>query len=162
MKKFLILLTGIVFLTTALVAGGCSSTDDPGLLEDLDKVEIYCEIVETGGAMHFIIYDSNDTIDVVINPANSKVDADLETIVEGKTKVTWIWTDHSEIDKFVKIGPIHPNGKIIPGNAKRVPFTNKLRLKIPKDATTGSEEYDIQFVDTDGDTVTIDPYLKIR
>ena len=154
MKKILTLLTGILFLITILAAGSCTPPEgDDDQSANLRKVDISCKAVVIDGEWHLEMYDSN-------NPSNVVVD-NLITDVKPKTTVTWMWTSDSEIKKFVRIHPTHSNGNIIPGPAKKVAFTNKLRLKIPNDATVGEEKYDIQFLDPDGDTVTIDPHLKI-
>ena len=152
MKKIFALLTGIVFTSTILVAGGCkpaSNNDDP---KDSKKVEISCKAVEKNGEIQFEMYDSNEP---------TKVVSDLTSDVAPGTKVIWMWVKDSEIQEFVKIGPKKP-GKIITGNAKKISFTKKFMLKIPKKATKGTEKYDIVFLDGDGNTYPIDPYLRIR
>ena len=111
------------------------------------------------------MYDSNDDTKVTALPSEddkTKLVASHYTEVEPRTKVKWIWTPDSEIKNFVKIGPITP-GAVIPGDAKRVLFTKKRRLKIPSNAPSNTEqEYLIEFLDEQGKTITIDPYLKIR
>jgi hypothetical protein len=154
MKKTLTFLTGIAFFIAILTAASCSPPEgEDDLQVNLRKVNIYCKAVVIDKEMHLRMYDSNKPDSAVID--------NLITNVQARTKVTWQWTSDSEIQKFVKIRPTHPNGNIIPGNAHGVAFTNKERLKIPKDATDGQEKYDIIFLDLDGDTVIIDPHLKI-
>ncbi len=160
MKRILILLTGIMLLIAVLAAGSCAA---PGAVppEDKKNVEIFCKAFEINGVLHFEMYDSKDTTKVVVNLTKDKVVARHTTDIQPKTKVTWIWVKDSEIQEFVKIGP-KKYGKIIIKNAERVPDTKKLRLKIPKNAPWDSKEkYDIVFVDLVGDTVIIDPYLRI-
>lgn len=153
MKKNLTFLTGIAFLIAILVAGACTppeGDDDP--LQNMKKVQISCKAVLIDGKLHFEMFDSNDP---------SIVNGSLVTTVAPKTKVTWVWTTDSKIQEFVKIRPEHPGNKIMPGDAKKVLFTNKLRHKVPGDATTGEAKYDILFLNMEGDTVVIDPHLKI-
>jgi len=152
MKKNSILLTGILFVTAVLATGSCSTGEEPQ--DTKRRVEINCKAVIVEGAIQFEMYDSND-------PTN--VGPNIITDVKPKTIVTWLWTADSEIQKFVKINP-QGNGPIMPGKARRVPFTNKLRLRVPHNAPIPSaqEKYDIEFVDEDGHTYPpIDPYLRI-
>ena len=165
MKKILTFLTGIVFVITILVAGSCSQKPGVSPGEDKGKVEIHCKAVEINGEMQFEMWDSNDNTKVVAKLCtddNTKLVADDSTDVEPGTKVVWMWVQESEIQKFEKIGPQAP-GQIITGNAKKILFTQRFSLKIPKKAPKPSEKeaYDIKFVDKDGKTWTIDPYLKI-
>ena len=151
MKKISTHLTGTVLLVAVLIAGGCKKATGQN---NLKKVDIYCKAVIVDGTIQFSMYASND-------PTN--VGSDIVTNVEPGTRVTWLWTEDSEIQKFVKIVPQN-TGRIMPGPAKRVPLTQKLRLKVPNNAPVPSpqEKYDIEFVDEDGHTwPPIDPYLKI-
>lgn len=164
MKKILSHLTGILSLTTILIAGACNPDSNPVEPEDMSKVEIKCKAVVDNGVLKFEMHNADDDKKVVATPSKddpAKLVADLVTDVEPRTRVTWIWADDSDIDKFVKIGPRTP-GPIIPGNAKKVLFSKNFRLRIPREATAGEESYYIEFKDLDGNTVTIDPYLKIR
>ena len=162
MKKILTHLTGFVLLITILVAGGCSSTSNNENPKDMGKVKIYCKAFEKNGAMHFEMYDSNDAKKVVANLTKDKLVANHTTDIMPGTKVIWMWVPDSEIQKFVKIGPQTP-GEIITRKARKILFTKKLKLKIPRKAPPDkTEKYDIIFVGLDGDTVTIDPYLRIR
>ncbi len=128
----------------------------------MEKVEIYCKAFEKNGVMHFEMYDSNDTKKVVANLTKDKLVANHTTDVMPKTQVTWEWTSDSKIEEFVRIGPKKP-GKIIDKDAEKISGSKKFKLKIPRKAPPDTtEKYDIIFVGLDGDTVTIDPYLRTR
>ena len=149
MKKNLTFLTGIVLLITFLVSGACNSAKE----NDFKRVIIYLQAHETNGGKHLKMYDSNDKTIVVVDT--------LHTEVRPGTKVIWKLVKDSGIEKVEKIGPKNP-GEIIIKDATRILFTKKFKLKIPKKATSGEEKYDIKFKDMDGNTVPIDPYLRIR
>ena len=155
MKKTLAFLTGILFLITILVTGFKPANDnyDTIVSQNEKKVEIYCKAYVKDGVLHFEMYDSN-------NP--TIVGDNITTDVEPGTKVTWTWLPDSEVQEFVKIGP-KKAGPIMTGNAKKVPGTKKLQLKVPKKAKIPSpkEKYDIVFKDKDGNIHPIDPYLRI-
>jgi len=149
MKKILILLTGIVFIITILVAGACS----PAKNNDFKRVIIYLQAHETNGEKHLKMYDSNGTTIVVVDT--------LHTEVRPGTKVIWKLVKDSGIKKAEKIGPKN-QGKIIINDATRILFTKRFKLKIPKNAPWNTEEkYDIDFLDKDSKPHSIDPYLKI-
>ncbi len=162
MKKTLTPLAGIVFLISILIAGGCKASG-AGASEDMDKIEINCKAVDVKGEMHFIIYDLNDTVEVIVNHTKDNVVANLTTYVKPKTKVIWTWVPDSEIDEFLKIKP-KKYGDIIDKDPEKISGTQKFKLTIPKNAPVPSpeEKYEILFLNLDGDTITIDPYLRIR
>ena len=149
MKKILAHLTGIVFLITILVAGGCSRSKD----NDFRRVIIYLQAHETKEGKHLKMYDSNDTTIVVVDT--------LHTEVRPGTKVIWKLVKDRGIEKAEKIGPKNP-GKIIIEDATRILFTKKFKLKIPRNAPCNTEEkYDIDFLDKDSIHRSIDPYVRI-
>jgi hypothetical protein len=149
MKKNLTLLTGIVFLITILLAGACS----PAKGKEPKKVKIYVQAYEKDGKMHLKMYDSNDPSIVVIDT--------LHTKVWPGTKVIWKLVKDSGIKKLEKIGPKAP-GRVINKDAKKIPGTKKFQFKIPDNAPDNTEDkYDIKFTDKNGDSYTIDPYLRI-
>ena len=161
MKKILTLLTGIVLLITVLAVGGCKSAttnDDSNRSndsKDLKKVTIYLMIAfEENGKKHLKMFDSNDPNIVV-------VDTLLVTDVKPGTKVIWTFLEGSGIEKLKKIGPEKTDAIII-RDAKKILFKKDFQLKIPNSAKPGQEKYDIVFEDEDGNTVPIDPYLRIR
>jgi len=155
MKKTLTFLTGILFLLAIPATGfkPANDNDDNNVAQNEKKVEIYCKAHVKDGVLHFEMYDSN-------NPAI--VSDNITTDVEPGTKVTWIWLPDSEVQEFVRISP-KKAGHIMPGNAKKVPGTKKLQLKVPKKAPVPSpkEKYDIVIKDKGGNIHPIDPYLRI-
>ena len=154
MKKILILLTGIVFVITILAAGGCSPASNHDPSKGLEEVTIYLKVDEKDGEMRLKMYDSNKPDSIVVD--------DLYTDVKDSTKVIWALADQSGIRRIKKIGPKKPGGQIIIEDASGIFLTKKKKLKIPDNQTPGNEEaYYIKFKDTDGNTWTIDPYLRI-
>ena len=150
MKKTLKLLTGIAFLIAILAAASCSK---PG------AVKIQCNAVEVGGELVFTIYDADSTVVATPTMDPAKFVADLITDVEPGTVVFWEWDEDSEVDIFVNVAPPAP-GKIFPGPANPSHDGKKFKLVIPGNAPEGTEAYYIEFV-WKGDTVTIDPHLRV-
>ena len=160
MKKNLTFLTGIVFLITILVAGGCESeTEDDPKVPLRGEVTIYLmKAFEDDSGKHLKMYDSNYPDSIVVDT--------LETLVEPGTKVFWVVLNDSGIKKLKKISPKDGPGKIITGDATGflyTLFTKKKKLNIPDNAPKPCERegYDIMFKYKDGKTWKIDPYLKI-
>lgn len=152
MKKIHTKLAGLMLLSVALLTSACSSADDTGKpFQELTNVVIHCKAIEMNGDLNFEIYDAKQK---GIPPE------DFVTIVAPGTRVTWKWDKDSDIRKFEKIWPEKP-GKIMPGDAKRVPFTRHLRIEVPGDATEGEQKYLIKFPGLDGNPKTVDPYLKL-
>jgi len=154
MKKNLLLLTGIVFLTTILIAGSCKPVVQPPE-EGPKKVKIHLKVVKEDGDKHLKMYDSN-------KPGTKAVDA-LETLVMPGDTVVWEPTILlSRIKNIEKIGT-ETKGNIITMDAEPVPGTRNFRLIIPENAPIPSEreKYEIKFKDRKGRTWTIDPYLRI-
>ncbi len=149
MKKNLLLLTGIVFLSTLLVAGGCSNGDEP----KESTVTIYLQAHEIDGEMHLKMWDSNDITIVVIDT--------LHTVIQPGTEVIWMLANESGIKKIQKISPKNGPGNIIHGDARGSLFKKEKKLKIRDKAQEGEESYLIKFKDMDGRPHTIDPYLRI-
>jgi hypothetical protein len=154
MKKMLRQLTGIVFMFTILIAAGCGPSKDPGTLEDLEEVIIYVKAYEKEGVKQLEIFDSNNSAVVVDNHT---------VIVKEGTKVFWVLADDSGLKKIKKVGP-KGEGRIMPGNARGIwLFTKYKKHKVPDGQTSGDQQaYYITVKDLDGDTWTIDPYLRIR
>ena len=80
MKKYLVLLTGIVFLFTILIAGGCKQAV-PHPVKGPKTVTITLKAVKIDGKKHLEMYDSN-------NPDLIVVDG-LETTVNPGDTVVW-------------------------------------------------------------------------
>ena len=148
MKKILTLQTGIVFLITILIAGGCSNGNK---LDNTTKVEIYVKAKEQDGRMHLEMYNAK-------HPDKKVVDSLYTDVLPGYT-VIWKKVDQSGIKKVNHIRPIKENGKIFSEDAREV--KDLYQLIIPPDATPGIEKYEIVFTDKDGITWCIDPYLRI-
>lgn len=164
MKKILTLLTGIVFIITILVAGGCgnadrqnkaaSTGDDPGVTEtDTTRVEIYLKAILLDGSMHLEMYDSK-------KPKCEVVD-NLVTVVYPGYTVSWKKATDSEIDEVLYIRPVKENGGIFPEDAME--DKGLFKLIIPPNAPYDSiEKYEIVFkAKKDTTTWIIDPYLRI-
>jgi hypothetical protein len=151
MKRILKLLTGIAILIAILVAASCSRPEA--------TVNIYCKAVEVGGELEFTIYDADSTVVATPSKDPAKFVADLITDVEPGTVVFWEWDEDSEVQIFVNVAPPAP-GKIFPGPANPSHDSKKFKLVIPGNAPEGTEAYYIEFV-WQGDTVTIDPHLRV-
>jgi len=160
MKKNLTFLTGIVFLITILVAGGCESeTEDDPKVPLRGEVTIYLmKAFEDDSGKHLKMYDSNYPDSIVVDT--------LETLVEPGTKVFWVVLNDSGIKKLKKISPKDGNGNIMHRDASGffyTLFTGKKKHIVPNNAPKPSdkEEYLIKFKYKDNKTKTVDPYLKI-
>ncbi len=163
MKRNLILLTGIVFLSTVLAAVGCSQEGYDGkqivaegvvIIEDSTRVKIYVRDTLIDGKKHLKMYDSND-------PDNVVVDSLYTWVVPGM-KVIWKFKRPHGIKNFKKIGSSKGDQNIFKEDARKRFLIKSFKLEIPDDAKWDTkEEYDIKFVDKDGNTWPIDPYLRI-
>lgn len=151
MKKNLKLLTGIVFLITILIAGGCSTA----VKKDSKKVKIYLKAIEKDGQKHLEMYDSNDPDHVVVDA--------LETIVKPGITVVWKLEKPSGIKKIDEIVSSQGVRNIFEEDAKKRFLSKGFILKIPDGVQAGEEEkYNIVFVDKEDENPwTVDPYLKI-
>ena len=167
MKKTLTHLTGIVFLIAILAAAGCSSEETtPSEPQDKDAeislVFIYCKAVEKEGELHFTMWDlSKDTI---VSTHSSKDPVELinklVTKVEPGDLVFWQWSRKSEVTEFVKVAPKTP-GNIMPGDAKPADEFKKAYLRVPNGVQRNQQEsYYIEFI-WKGDTVKVDPHLRV-
>ena len=165
MKKNLTHLTGIVFLITILVAGGCSNPADDngkeetpqevaGLDEIPKKVTIYLKAIKIKGEKHLEMYDSNNPDIVVVDS--------LVTLVNPGDTVVWEIISYWRMKKITKIGR-PTKGEIIDKDAEPIPDSKNFSLIIPEDAPVPSEKekYDIEFKGWFGKIWPIDPYLKI-
>lgn len=160
MKKILSLLTGIGFLFIVLFATGCSTKTVATSPEDA-PINIFCKAIETDdGSLQITMWDDNDALIATVSSDDplKYVDTLVTEVGAGKI-VFWNWGGNSQVHEFVNIAPPTP-GKIIPEAAKPDDSRKRFILRIPKNAPIGEESYFIQFV-WKGDTVTIDPHLKI-
>jgi hypothetical protein len=164
MKKNLKLLTGIAFLITILVAGGCGNSSKkkvppkeeatPKIVaDDSTKVDIYLKAVVIDGSMHLEMYEEKKSECPVIDG--------LLTVVYGGYTVTWRKADNS-IDEIVAIRPIDDVEGIF-GSLREREAESLWTLEIPEDPDPDTIKYEIDFIvkDHKDTTYTIDPYLKI-
>ncbi|MCK5101538.1 MAG: hypothetical protein KAR17_01945 [Cyclobacteriaceae bacterium] len=170
MKKNLVLLTGIVFVITILLAGGCGSGNKQELVADVEnestteeskediltdstKVKIYLKDSLIDGRMHLEMYEERDSCRRVIN--------DLVTYVYPGYTVKWRKASKSNINKveFINIKEVY--GTEFSDSVRLVGDSHQ--LEIPCDAKTGIIIYEIHFTVKDHkDTIyIIDPYLRI-
>ena len=180
MKRNLIVLTGIVFVISILIAVGCQqpkqtdSTEgeteltfgyiNPSLLASDSTVEISLKDTLIDGRYHIFMYDSNDsTIQVVDN---------LYTDVEPGWTVYWINAPGSNIKEILNIRPVLENGVLFTEEAEEIElFDKKLyKYKVPDEITPPvTEKYEIVFTvkiqegeEEKESTWCIDPYLRIE
>ena len=160
MKKNLVLLTGIVFLITILLAGGCSKgkpieMEGVVIIKDSTKVIIHLKDTLIDGERHLVMYDSNDPDNVVVDS--------LYTWVARGMKVIWKFDRHSGIKKIREIGSSKEARNIFKEDARKRFLCKSFMLKIPADAPWDeTEEYDIEYKVKDGNIYKIDPYLRVR
>ena len=153
MKKILTLQTGIVFLITILIAGGCSNGNK---LDNTTKVEIYVKAKEQDGRMHLEMYNEK-------HPDKKEIDT-LTTDVRPGYTVIWKHAHKSKIKKVNHIRPLNlikENGKIFSKEAEEVESKSLYTYEIPSTAKPGKEKYEIIFKDKNDDFWCIDPYLRI-
>jgi hypothetical protein len=157
MKKILTLLTGMLSLIAILVAGGCSTPDDPdNSTRYPDKVTIYLKTDGKGMDMKLLMSDSRD---------GAGIDADQHVADVGPdTKVVWMRAANSGIKKFTRIGPTE-DGEIFPEDASTIVFQKRYRHRVPDKeiAPNAQQKYDVQYVPKGTDErKSADPYLRIR
>lgn len=151
MKKILTLSTGIVFLVTILIPGGCKS--DKNDKEVSNKVVIYLRSAENTGGKHLYLYDSN---------GQAAFDS-LTTVVERGDDIFWELERNSGIRKVTEIYPSEKRGTVFTENPKKIFLSKTFKYTIPNDAQRGTEEkYTIDFVLKDGTKDTLDPYIRIK
>jgi len=150
MKKIFTLSTGIVFLITILIAGGCKSAKDN---KASDKVIIYLRSIEVKGKKHLLMFDTNDSIAI----------DNLITTVQPGTTVIWNLGRASRIKKIVKIYFSTAKSNIFIEDPEKRFFGKGYKLKIPDEAVRGTDEkYTIEYSLKDKSKVPpIDPFLRI-
>ncbi len=162
MKRNLIVLTGIVFVLSILVAVGCKQTKQTDTREafegftidltDTTKVWIYLQDTTIGGSVHLLMYDSRKPGDVVVD--------DLVTEVYGGYTVFWDRVLGSNIHKIEDIRPVEDSTQIFIEDVTL--DRNVFKLHIPTDVPDSIEEkYEIEITLKDSGTWVIDPYLRI-
>ena len=173
MKKNVILLKGIVFLITFLIATGCNSgkkqndstpeATDPA--QEATKVDIYLKDSLINGTMHLFMYDSKKLKECGV------IDDHL-IVVKGGYTVKWKNAQESNIDEIMHIRAVGADTTFF-GAVPEIDITEvdtieafrkgiyKLVLpdSIPLDTLV---KYEIIFtVEEEDTTYIIDPYLKI-
>lgn len=166
MKKILTHLTGIVFVITILVAGGCkqgtkdnaeatAGNEPKALAADSKDVDIFLkDTLWIDGRVHLEMYDSRDT-------HKKKVDS-LETVVYRGSTVTWKKATNSNIQEVHDIRLIEADS-IFSLSKDSIGLMSLFKLEILKDAKLDTIKYEIVFTVGDGGgTWCIDPYLRIE
>ena len=184
MKKNLIFLTGIVFVLTILLAGGCgdrskqnsSTTEENGPTEvkkDLisdedDSTRGHISLKDTlysDGTMHLFMYDKQSECGVI---------DDHLIVVKRNHTVKWKNAKDSKITKILHIRPVGDTSfwGAVPvidsteGDSEEFFSINRgvFKLVIPNSATLDTlVKYEIHFTvkDHKDTTYILDPYLKI-
>jgi len=170
MKKNLLFLTGIVFLITILVAGGCKTSPEPralvgGYSDDPTAKHIRLKDSLIDDTMHLFMYDKKSECGVI---------DDHLIVVKRNHTVKWKNAKDSKIEAILYIRPV--GDSTFWGAAPVIDRTEAdsteffsinrgvLKLVIPDSATLDTlVKYEIGFtVQGYKDTVfCIDPYLKI-
>jgi len=152
MKKIITLSTGIVFLATILITGGCTRANGQSRAFVQEKATIYLRSIEINGEKHLAMFDTNGNL----------VTDSLRTDVKAGGNVFWELDRASGIKKIERI--YSPKGKIIfKEDAKKQVIGKGFKLKVPDGLARGTEEeYTIEYIDQDNSKVKIDPYIRIE
>ena len=165
MKKILTHLTGIVFVFSILVAGGCgngkkqnSSENEENVpkmvADDSTTVSIFLKEEEIDGSMHLLMFDSK-------KPECEVIDNLITDVNPGDT-VYWKKAQKSKIKDVKYIRPVKEDGKIFTEEATYDRDHIYHEYIIPGTAGPGTEKYEIGFTVQGYDTIfSIDPYLRI-
>lgn len=154
MKKILTHLTAIVLFIAGLITGSCQQAVQLPP-RGPEKVKIYLRAIKKDGKKHLKMHNHYDK-------ENKKIDT-LETLVNPGDTVVWELRNISRIENIIKISPSEP-GVIMSEDATPIQGTKSFMFIVPENiqSKTEREKYDIKFLHKQGDTITIDPYLKIR
>ena len=170
MKKILTHLTGIVFVITILVAGGCkqvtkdnaettAGNERTALEADSKDVDIFLKEILIDGRMHLEMYDSRDTLKI-------RVDS-LYTLVYPGSTVNWKKAAKSNVKAVHNIRPTEDDGNMFSNGVTMDMVKGLYTLVIPDSVGVDTVKYEIVFtVKMDGEdeketTWCIDPYLRI-
>jgi hypothetical protein len=162
MKKIFTLSTGIVFLITILIAGGCDPSkghkatntqeNNKNVANDGTKrVIIYIRSIRQDGVIHLTMFDSNGKI---------AIDSLITDVQPGGT-VIWKLERASGIKNIDKIYATTGEHNIFKKDPAKRFLSKGYKLKVPDDAKEGEEEYAIDYILENNTKVTIDPYLRI-
>ena len=163
MKKILTHLTGIVFVITILIAGGCRTGDKQNdsteeeivpqmAVLDSTKVDVFLKATLLDGEVHLLMSDSK-------KPGCEVIDGLVTVVYPGYT-VTWKKAKDSNINEIIDIQLVEADSrfKIIP---EYEGVMRSFKLIIPP-SEPDTIKYKIEFTVTwDTDTFCIDPYLRI-
>jgi hypothetical protein len=154
MKKIFTLSTGIVFLISILIAGGCNPTKYPRP----KRVIIYLKAIGEKGKKQLDMSDSN---------GQHAIDS-LTTDVQPGTIVIWKREWAGKITKIDSIYPTIPpsglsQGVIFTSNPRKRSIGQGYKYIVPDDAKAGRapEKYKIEFTHKDSTKTLIDPFLRI-
>ena len=171
MKKNLVLLTGIVFVLTILLAGGCKfgekkegtepaenssePVEDVSATEAKDSTEVSVYLRDTtqvDGTVHLQMYNEKHP--------DKKVIDDLETVVYPGYTVIFSKAQGSKIDEVTNVRTVEEDVDIF--SEDEIRDQEYYRIEINHNADTGRFKYEISFI-VKGlkDTIIIDPFLKI-
>lgn len=171
MKNFLAHLTGIVFVITILIAGGCNQgikdnaegtteAKEAVLTPTSKDVDIYLKDTLIEGRFHLEMYDTRDT-------TKKKVDS-LYTVVYPGSTVTWRKAKNSNVKKVHDIHSPDVDGEFFSFGDTISLMRSLYTLDIPGDAEFDTIKYEIVFsvkndtVDEKETSWCIDPYLRIE
>jgi len=171
MKKNLLILTGIALLIAALAAGGCKpKPPEPvqaggvqNFTADPTNPKIYLkDTMMADSSIHLFMYDKSPECGVI---------DDHLIVVKRNHTVKWRNAPDSRITEILHILPVGDTAwwRAVPEvdyedvDSTEVFSVNEgaFKLEIPDSATPDTIiKYEIMFI-ADGDTTTIDPYLRI-
>jgi hypothetical protein len=102
--------------------------------------------------------------DLLMRDINGQVYANFHKIeFKSGSKVVWDLEDPSGIQDILQIrvkGSI-PQGKVFKTEPKKDSSSKKFKVYVVKTDKDIEEEYNISFKAVNGDTVTIDPYIRV-
>jgi hypothetical protein len=117
----------------------------------MKTVKIYLRVIEQHKVKKFSLYDSH---------GNGGIDELVTEVVRGGT-VYWLPDCNSNIKEIVSIFPKKNDWELLTTRPTKLRFCKGIKIKIPIDAPTGEEAYGIKCITTKGDTLIIDPMLRI-
>jgi apolipoprotein N-acyltransferase len=152
MKIIILFSAGILILAIILIAWRFYNSADTQYVNPKKEVIIKLKAVNENGKKRLRLSDSN---------GNSATDHLITEVSQGAT-ITWVVKNAGNIEKIDTINSkkstvvIFQNG-VVRKNKKQ------FELKVPDSLNPGTlEGYLIEFTHIDGETVTIDPYIRIE
>jgi hypothetical protein len=88
---------------------------------------------------------------------------DLETVVDGGSKVFWELEPQSGIKGITKIWvkDAQPNGKVFKNEPKKIFLKKGFQVDVVNSDVELIEKYNIKYIMDDGTDMIIDPFIKI-